>query len=112
MLAYHDVFSQVFEQTDKINVLPNSSIEDAIKYFEVDLLLWQETENSLDWLRSHLIDRNVRPPCRDLPERSVDKDSKKEDTNELNEMFLTMFETGIEMILEQKTTNKRLKRAN
>ena len=53
--------------------------------------LWLETEDAIEWLQNYIIKKKLSPP--DLTELLKSE-------NESSLMYVKMFETGIEMILD------------
>lgn len=132
LIAFHDVFSETIRHLDKLpsatTAVEPGSIEDALMFFDVDLSLWQETEDLIEYVQKFINKNGIAPPLVESQEEEEEEDtpvttnnissssSSNNNTNtgqedgtsenenisdlELHEMFLDMFNTGMEMIEE------------
>lgn len=77
-LAHHQVFSQVLEHTSVIqdSMSAPGSVEDAIRYFSVNLDLWQEIDGALEWAKS--IAKDLPPPLCEIAEQDEDADEESD----------------------------------
>lgn len=108
-------------------MLPGS-VEDALLFFNEDLPLWVDTEGLVEYVRDFLHSREIAPPLVEVEEdaddeeegegKAVDEQQKDNEANEddenenegevkltdeeLHEMFLDMFNTGLEMLEESE----------
>jgi hypothetical protein len=63
----------------------------------VDVNLWLETDDVIEWLESYAQDRELTPPSTATPE-----DGR---VFAVNPMYLTMFDTAIEMVEDRIAQN-------
>lgn len=78
-LTEHETFTDVVEHVDQIqSPTPAGSVEDAFLFFDVDLVLWQETEGAIEWVRQVAAEHQLCPPS------TNGDDEEEEDGDENN----------------------------
>ncbi|KAE9328715.1 hypothetical protein PF008_g16111 [Phytophthora fragariae] len=82
VIAYHETFFQVMEYVGEIKDAMRGSIEEAFVYASQNIGVWMDTVGAYQWIEKEL---------NELPEPVATKEHVSD------EMYLGMYETGIEM---------------
>jgi hypothetical protein len=96
-LVYHEYFCPVVEKgfdsirrkdesTSSVIVAEPGSVGDALSFFEVDLDLWLDTDEVMEWLKSFVVVNKLSPPKLDMP-IIEENDDDSDDYNSENDDF-------------------------
>lgn len=66
-LANHEIFSQVLSHASLIAEADEGSVEDAIRFFSVNVDLWCEIDGVILWLKEFIIENDLAPPLVEVP---------------------------------------------
>ena len=78
-LANHEIFSRVVSHASLIAEADEGSVEDALRFFSVNLDLWLEIDGVILWMKEFIIENDLAPPLIQLEE---EEEEEEEDAGE------------------------------
>lgn len=75
-LANHEIFFRVVNHASLIAEADEGSVEDALRFFSVNLDLWLEIDGVILWIKEFIIENDLAPPLIQLEEDAGEEDEE------------------------------------